>query len=136
VKLATLDDPVLASWLTDQGSRLDSGPYVSEVYAARMYLRRVPRTEHLRDVTERIFHPGRVKRQWTTDPGYGVPFAGSADVFEADLSYLPMITQDAFRGNRKLPLEPGWTLITRSGMTAGRVECSRFGGHEFMPRSD
>ncbi len=125
MKLAALDNPVHASWLTDQGYRLDPGPYVSEAYAARMHLSRIPRTEPLHDLTERIFHPGRVKRQWTTDPDYGVPFVGSADIFEADLSYLPMITEDAFRANRRLPLEPGWTLITRSGMTAGRVTYTR-----------
>jgi hypothetical protein len=127
VKLAALDDPVLASWLTDQGCRLDPGPYVSEAYAARMHLRRVPHTEPLRDVTERIFHPGRFRREWTTDPDYGVPFLGSADVFESDLSNVPMITKRSFAANSKLPLEPGWTLITCSGMTAGRVTYGRFG---------
>jgi type I restriction enzyme S subunit len=125
VKLAALDNPVRVSWLAEQASRLDPGPYISEAYAARAYLRRLRHTEPLEQVAGRIFHPGRFRRQWTTEPDHGVPFLGSADIFEADLSYLPMITKSAFGENRRLPLEPGWTLITRSGMTAGRVTYAR-----------
>jgi type I restriction enzyme S subunit len=125
VRLAALDNPVRASWLAEQGSRLDPGPYISEAYAARAYLRRLRHTEPLEQVTERIFHPGRFRRQWTTDPDHGVPFLGSADIFEADLSYLPMISKESFVKNKKLPLGPGWTLITCSGMTAGRVTYAR-----------
>lgn len=125
MKLAALDDPVRLSWITNQGARLDPGPYVSAAYAARMHLRRVPCTVPLREVTERIFHPGRIRRQWTAHTDFGVPFVGSADIFEADLSYLPLITRRAYESNSRLPLEPGWTLITRSGMTAGRVTYAR-----------
>ncbi|MEU0519108.1 hypothetical protein [Streptosporangium sp. NPDC006007] len=125
MKLADLDNPVRASWLADQSFRLDPGPYVSDSYAAHMLLKRMPRTEPLGEVTERIFHAGRVTRSWTTDPEHGVPFLSSADIFQADLSSLSMITRRSFRGNPKLPLEPGWTLITRSGMTAGRVTYAR-----------
>lgn len=125
MRLAALDNPVRVSWLAEQAFRLDPGPYISEAYAARAYLRRLRHTEPLAQAAERIFHPGRFRRQWTTDPGHGVPFLGSADIFEADLSYLPMITKSAFGEHRRLPLEPGWTLITRSGMTAGRVTYAR-----------
>ncbi|WP_328468770.1 hypothetical protein OHA21_52655 [Actinoplanes sp. NBC_00393] len=125
MKIAALDNPVRASWLAEQGYRLDAGPYVSEAYAARMFLNRLPRTEPLRDVTESIFYGGRARRQWTHDPDYGVPFLGSADIFEADLSHAPMITRGSFDENTKLALKPGWTLVTRSGMTAGRVTYSR-----------
>ncbi|MBX6387506.1 MAG: restriction endonuclease subunit S [Frankia sp.] len=127
MKIADLDNPVRAGWLAEQGFRLDARPYVSQAYAARAFLRRLPRTDPLGRVTARIFHPGRVKRQWTTDPAYGVPFLGSADIFEADLSWLPLMATAAFKSNSNLPLEPGWTLITRSGMTAGRVTCARPG---------
>lgn len=125
MKLVDLDNPVRASWLADQGFRLDPGPYISETYAARMFLARIPRTDPLGDITERIFHAGRFKRHWTTDPDHGVPFLSSADIFESDLSSLPMITKSSFAANPKLPLEPGWTLITCSGMTAGRVTYAR-----------
>lgn len=125
MKLASPDNPACASWLTEQGFRLDPGPYISDAYAARKYLGRLPRTQPLSEVTERIFHAGRVMRQWTTDPEHGVPFLGSADIFQADLANLPMITKRSFQKNPKLPLEPGWTLVTRSGMTAGRVTYAR-----------
>ncbi|GGL88335.1 methylation-associated defense system restriction endonuclease subunit S MAD5 [Micromonospora yangpuensis] len=125
MKLASPDNPVQASWLAEQGFRLDPGPYVSDAYAARKYLDRMPHSDLLHAITARIFHAGRVTREWTTDPAHGVPFLGSADIFEADLSNLPMITKRSFKENPKLPLEPGWTLVTRSGMTAGRVTYAR-----------
>jgi hypothetical protein len=125
VKLAALDTPVRAAWLAEQGFRLDPGPYVSEAYGARKYLSRVGRTEPLQQVAPDIFHAGRFRREWTNDPEHGVPFLGSADIFQADLSHLQMITKSSFRANSKLPLEPGWTLITCSGMTSGRVTYAR-----------
>lgn len=125
MKLVDFANPVRASWLADQGFRLDPGPFISETYAARMTLRRVPRTEQLGDLAERIFRPGIFRRQWTVSAEHGVPFLSSADIFEADLSTLSMITKKSFDSDPKLPLEPGWTLITCSGMTAGRVTYAR-----------
>ncbi|WP_030904951.1 methylation-associated defense system restriction endonuclease subunit S MAD5 [Streptosporangium amethystogenes] len=125
MKLAELDNPVRASWLADQSFRLDPGPYISDSYAARMFLKRLPRTESLGEVTEGIFNAGRFKRHWTTDPEHGVPFLSSADIFQSDLSSLAMITKNSFQVNSNLGLEPGWTLITCSGMTAGRVTYAR-----------
>ncbi|WP_067865901.1 methylation-associated defense system restriction endonuclease subunit S MAD5 [Nocardia shimofusensis] len=125
MKLVDLDNPVRASWLADQGFRLDPGPFISETYSARMTLCRVPRTEQLGDLAERIFRPGIFKRHWTFSAEHGVPFLSSTDIFEADLSTLPMITKKLFDSDPSLPLEPGWTLITRSGMTAGRVTYAR-----------
>ncbi|GGK89288.1 hypothetical protein Sme01_49560 [Sphaerisporangium melleum] len=125
MKLTDLDNPVRASWLADQSFRLDPGPYISDSYAARMFLKRVPRTEPLGEVTEGIFNAGRFKRHYTTDPGHGVPFLSSADIFQADLSSLAMITKKSFQAMPNLALKPGWTLITCSGMTAGRVTYAR-----------
>ncbi|MBF6352872.1 restriction endonuclease subunit S [Nocardia flavorosea] len=125
MKLVDFDNPVRASWLADQGFRLDPGPFISETYAARMMLRHVSRTEQLGDLAERIFRPGIFKRHWTGSAEHGVRFLSSADIFEADLSTLPMITEKSFDSDPKLPLEPGWTLITCSGMTAGRVTYAR-----------
>ncbi len=125
MKIAELDNPVRVGWLTDQGLRLDPRPYVSQAYAARAFFSRLPRIDPLEQITARIFHPGRVKRQWTTAMEHGVPFLGSADIFEADLSRLPLMATSAFGLNGDLPLKHGWTLITRSGMTAGRVTRSR-----------
>ncbi|WP_239395156.1 hypothetical protein [Frankia sp. CiP3] len=126
MKTASLDNPVRAGWLADQALRLDARPYVSDAFAARAFLRRLPRTEPLEVVTEgRIFNAGRFSRQWTLDPEHGVPFLGSADIFEADLSWVPMLAKSYVEKHPALRLEPGWTLITRSGMTAGRVTYAR-----------
>ncbi|RKS78829.1 hypothetical protein BZB76_0263 [Actinomadura pelletieri DSM 43383] len=126
MKLAEPDNPVRFSWLTDQGHRLSPGPYVSDGYAARMLLKNFPRTQTLAEVTSgRIFRPGIFKRDWTTHPEFGVPYLSSADIFQADLSSLAMITRKSFRKIPKLALEPGWTLITCAGMTAGRVTYAR-----------
>ncbi len=125
MKLIDPANPVRATWLEDQGWRLDANPYVSETYSAHMTLKRLPHTEALGDLTERIFRPGIFKRHWTNSEEHGVPFLSSADIFEADLSSLPMITKKLFDRDPSLPLQPGWTLITRSGMTAGRVTYAR-----------
>ena len=125
MKLAPLDNPVRASWLTEQGRRLDPGPFVSDAYQARKFVESLPNVEPLSAVTERIFHPGIFRRQWTTDPEHGVPFLGSAAIFQADLSNLPFLTTVASRKSTNFALKPGWALITRSGMTAGRVTYSR-----------
>ncbi|WP_328463494.1 hypothetical protein OHA21_38080 [Actinoplanes sp. NBC_00393] len=125
MKIAALDTPVRASWLAKKGFRLDAKPYVSRAYDARTLIQEYPRTETLGEVTSRIFHAGRVTRSWTTSPDFGVPFLGSADIFQADLTSLQLLTRSAMKKNPKLPIEPGWTLITRSGMTAGRVAYAR-----------
>ena len=125
MKLVDIDYPVRASWFTEHGYRLDPGPYISETFAARKFLARVPRTDLLGDVTEDIFHAGRAARSYTTDREHGIPFLGSADIFEADLSYVPLIAKGSAHDSARVKLKPGWTLITRSGMTAGRVTYSR-----------
>ena len=125
MKLVDFDHPVRASWFAEQGYRLDPGPYISEMFAARKFLARVPRTDLLGDITEDIFHAGRAARSYTTNREYGIPFLGSADIFEADLSYAPLIAKGSAHDVERVKLRPGWTLITCSGMTAGRVTYSR-----------
>ncbi|MGV9925188.1 methylation-associated defense system restriction endonuclease subunit S MAD5 [Nocardia rhamnosiphila] len=125
MKLVDLDNPVRASWLVDQGFRLDPGPFISETYAARMTLKRVPNSDQLGDVTKRIFRPGIFKREYTHSRPNGVPFLTSAGILESDLSYAPRITKRSFESDSKLKIHPGWTLITCAGMNAGRVTYAR-----------
>ncbi len=126
MKIVDFDNPVLSTWFADQGLRLDPQPYVSDAYAASRFLERIPKAESLGDLTERIFHPGRASRSWITNREHGVPFLSSADIFQSDLSTLALITTESFRKNASLGIHPGWVLITRSGMTAGRVTYARF----------
>ncbi|WP_149263457.1 restriction endonuclease subunit S [Actinomadura sp. K4S16] len=125
MKIASIDNPVRASWLVEQGLRLDADTYVSDGYQTRKFIESLRNFRPLSEITERIFHPGIFRRHWTTDLAYGIPFLGSAAIFQADLSNLPLITSRSFNKRPQLRLEPGWSLITRSGMTAGRVTYAR-----------
>lgn len=125
MKLVDIDYPVHASWFAEQGYRLDPGPYISEKLAVRKFLARLPRLDSLGDVAEDIFHAGRATRSYTNDKENGLPFLGSADIFQSDLSFVPRIAKGSSLDTPRARLKPGWTLITRSGMTAGRVTYSR-----------
>lgn len=126
MKLVNADNPVRSSWLAEQGFRLDPSPFLSGAYEAKKLLERLPRTQPLSQVTQPdgIFHPGRFSRRWVTDPEHGIPFFSSTDILEADFSYLPLIAKSAAKENPRLRIQPGWTLITRSG-TVGRIAYAR-----------
>lgn len=111
---------VRSNWLDEGGRRLDCNPYMSGALEARDALKRLPRTESLADITEKIFHAGREARVWVDDPKFGVPFLGSTDILSADLSAQPMIAKKQIERNSLFTLGAGWTLITRSG-TVGRM---------------
>ncbi|MGP4097183.1 methylation-associated defense system restriction endonuclease subunit S MAD5 [Nonomuraea sp. KM90] len=127
MKLASIDNPVRLSWLTDQSHRLDASPYLSGSYEAKKLLERFPRTQPLMQLTEDnagIFHAGRVSRRWVTDPIHGIPFFSSTDILEADFSHLPLISRKSVKENPRLLIKRDWTLITRSG-TVGRIAYGR-----------
>lgn len=124
MKIASIDNPVKSDWFVDQGLRLDVSPYLSGAIEARKRLDALPNTERLDTVAERIFHAGRYNRRWVTSPDHGVPFFSSTDILEADYSFLPLISKGSAKDNPRLPIEPGWTLITRSG-SIGRMAYAR-----------
>ena len=97
MKIVNLKNPVMASWLREQGFRLDAPPFLSGAIEARKLLEQLPvKKEPLALLTQGelgIFHAGRVKRNWVTDPEYGVPFLSSTDILQADLSRLSLISQ-------------------------------------------
>ncbi|MEV0701818.1 hypothetical protein AB0I53_28435 [Saccharopolyspora sp. NPDC050389] len=124
MKVVSLTNPVTSKWLTDQGFRLDPAPYLSGALEARMLLERLPNTMTLENVTAGIFHAGRFSRRWVQDPDHGIPFFSSTDILEVDFSYLPLVAKNAAAENPRLLIEPGWTLITRSG-TVGRIAYAR-----------
>ncbi|MGW4916251.1 methylation-associated defense system restriction endonuclease subunit S MAD5 [Streptomyces albidoflavus] len=124
MKLVSLSHPVTSDWLADQGFRLDPSPYLSGALEARKLLDRLPQVEHLSDVTAAVFHAGRVSRRWVQNKDHGVRFFSSTDIMEADYSQLPMVSKKSVRENSRLPIQPGWTLITRSG-SVGRIAYAR-----------
>jgi type I restriction enzyme, S subunit len=111
---------IRAAWLDEGGRRLDCNPYMSGALEARDILKRLPTSDKLVHVTDRIFHAGREGRTWVDDPQYGVPFLGSSDIRSADLSALPLLSKKQVERNPLFKLGEGWTLITRSG-TIGRM---------------
>lgn len=125
MKLANLKHPVMASWLRELGCRLDARPFVSGALEARKTLQALSaRKDELHTLTRGglagIFHAGREGRTWVDDPEYGVPFLGSSDILDADLSNLPLMSKKQVAGNPQFVIHQGWTLITRSG-TIGRT---------------
>ena len=128
MKLVNLKNPVMASWLREQGCRLDAPPFLSGAIEVRKLLEQLwVKKEPLVLLTlgERgIFHAGRIKRHWVTDSRYGVPFLSSTDILQADLSSLALISKQAVEENPQLIIRRDWCLITRSG-SIGRMAYAR-----------
>jgi type I restriction enzyme S subunit len=128
MKIVNLKNPVMASWLREQGFRLDAPPFLSGAIEARKLLEQLPvKKEPLALLTQGelgIFHAGRLKRNWVIDPEYGVPFLSSTDILQADLSRLSLISQRVVTENPQLTIRKDWILITRSG-SIGRMAYAR-----------
>jgi len=116
-----------SSWLENNGRRLDCGPYMSGAVEARELLKR-HKTEPLKTLTaERnggIFNGPRFPRVYVDGPAHGVPFLGSTDILDADLSNVSFLSKKQVDGNPALVIDEGWTLITCSG-TIGRMAYAR-----------
>ncbi|MFF9113041.1 restriction endonuclease subunit S [Streptomyces sp. NPDC014805] len=130
MKIASRDNPVRLSWLREQGLRLKPATYLSGAFEARKLLERLSvRKEPLADLTAGynggIFNGPKFSRVYVNDPRYGVPFLGSTDMMEADLTHLPLLSRKKVA--EKLPylrINPGMTLISCSG-TVGRMSYVR-----------
>jgi hypothetical protein len=125
VKLVNTDNPVRAGWLLEQSARLDAAPYLSGAYEARKLLERLPVPKDLLNHLTRghdggIYNGPKFRRVYVNDAEYGVPFMGSTDMLEADLSWLPRLRKKDAEKIPYLEIEPGMTLISCSG-TIGRM---------------
>ena len=131
MRTTSLASPVRLEWLLEQNARLDARPYVGGAFEARDLLNRlaVP-IQPLRELTTGygggLYDGPRFRRGWVTEREHGVPFLGSADMLEADLSHLPLLRRaDAESPQLSfLRVEAGMTFISRSG-TVGRVVYAR-----------
>lgn len=118
---------VRSSWLEEGGRRLDCNPYMSGAQEARDALRRLNvRKDALLTVTSGysggIYNGPVFSRIWVNRPEFGVPFLGSSDISNADLSTLPFLKKSYAQSKKlaHLKLTEGTTLITCSG-TIGRM---------------
>ncbi|MGH3907215.1 MAG: methylation-associated defense system restriction endonuclease subunit S MAD5 [Pseudonocardiaceae bacterium] len=131
MRTTNLASPVRLEWLLEHNTRLDARPYVGGAYEARDLLNRltVP-VEPLHRLTRGhdggLYNGPQFRRVWVTDRAHGVPFLGSADMLEADLSRLPLLRRaDAESAKLAyLRVESGTTFISCSG-TVGRVVYAR-----------
>ncbi len=120
-----------STWLEKDGRRLDCGPYLCGAVEARVQLEKLQaKKEPLQEVTKNgiigIFNGPRFPRTYVSDPAYGIPFLGSTDMLEADLSHLPLLSEKQVQSNPELLIDDGWSLITCSG-TIGRMMFARPG---------
>ncbi|MCX4488867.1 restriction endonuclease subunit S [Streptomyces anulatus] len=124
MKLVNPSNPVTSAWLAEQGFRLDPAPYLSGAQEAKKLLERLSRTDKLSEVTAGhnggIFNGPKFSRIYLHDPKYAVPFLGSADMMEADFSFLPQLSKKVADKMPYLEIEPGMTLVSCSG-TIGRM---------------
>jgi hypothetical protein len=126
VKIAEFSNPVMSSWFAEQGYRLDASPYVAGSLKTKKLLEQLPKTEPLAAVTTGpnggLFYGPMFRRVYLTDPEHSVPWLGSRDMMAADLTNLPRLRKsDAESPSLKAQqLNPGMTLISRSGFYAGR----------------
>lgn len=120
---------VPSSWLEHDGRRLDCGPYMSGALEAKVLLEGLKaKKQPLQEVTENgmagIFNGPRFARAYVDDPKAGVPFMGSTDILNADLTNLPRLSKKQVAANPRLVVQANWTLITCSG-TIGRMAYAR-----------
>lgn len=124
MKIVSIEKPVQADWFLDQGLRLDASPYLSGAIEARKRLEALPNTVRLDSVTAGhkggIFNGPKFSRVYLDDPVESVPFLGSTDMLETDLSYLPRLSKQIANALDYLEVEPGMSLISCSG-TIGRM---------------
>jgi hypothetical protein len=131
MKLGNLKNPIMASWLREQGCRLDAPPFLSGVIEARKLLERLPvRKEPLASLTKGynggIYNGPMFRRNYVTDPEHGVPFLTGSGILLADLSMLPLLSKkDAMSARLSyLQIREGMTLISCSG-AIGRMAYTR-----------
>ena len=120
---------VSSAWLEEAGHRLDCGPYLSGAMEAKVLLAKMKaKKKPLRSLTKGgmagIFNGPRFPRTYVLDAQYGVPFLGSTDILQADLSFVPLLARRQVQAQPELVINEGWTLISCSG-TVGRMAYSR-----------
>lgn len=113
------------SWLDINGYRLDSQPYLQGGIEAKVLVNSLGATKQtLSILSSEIIHAGRASRNYVNDPKYGIPFLGSKDILQADLSAVALISKEQIKKKPELQIFKNWILITRSG-TIGRMVFSR-----------
>ncbi|GLV73264.1 restriction endonuclease subunit S [Streptomyces hygroscopicus] len=127
MKIAEHGNPARRSWFDRQGLKLVAKPYLSGAFATQRLLERLTvKKMSLNELTDGygggIFDGPQSRRVYLTALEHSVPFVGSKDMMVADLSSLPRLSKADAESPalRYMELEPGMTMISRSGFNAGR----------------
>jgi hypothetical protein len=131
MKIVNLKNPVMVSWLREQGFRLDAPPFLSGAIEARKLLEQLPvKKEPLASLTQGynggIYNGPMFRRNYVTDREHGLPFLTSSGILLADLSTLPLLSKKDAMSSRLsyLQIREGMTLISCSG-AIGRMAYTR-----------
>lgn len=102
------------SFITDGLLRINAQSYKpSEI---NQNTRVFEKTVKLRDVVEKIFYPGRFKRNYVDKYDLSVPFLGGSNITEIIHQTDKWFRHDDAKLDA-LQVESGWLLVTRSGST-------------------
>jgi len=122
---------IRSSWMKGYGYRLDTQPYVGGALQTKLLLEELPnRKDKLHSLTTGhdggIYNGPQFRRNYVTDPNYGVPFITGGNVQLADLSKLNLLSKKDANSSklRHLRIERGMTLISCSG-TIGKMAYAR-----------
>lgn len=104
--------------IADPLLRLNAQPYKPSVHSSRSTSTDSKKWKFLRlgDVVERVFYPGRFKRNYIEESDGAVPFLGGSNITELISRTDKWFHRDDPRV-KSLEVRPGWILITRSGTT-------------------
>ncbi|MDP4114551.1 MAG: N-6 DNA methylase [Bacteroidota bacterium] len=72
--------------------------------------------EKIRDVVEKIFYPGRFKRNYVNKELDAVPFLGGTNISQLFITNYKMLSTNDPK-LEELKVKKGWILVTRSGST-------------------
>lgn len=111
---------VKSGWLAAEGRRLDATAYAGGGLEARDRITNGPLPWKPLARVARLFKESPFARTYVSDPDRGVPFLTGSDMLLADLRGLLRLSRARTPQLEALSVEPGWTLISRSG-TVGRT---------------
>lgn len=98
------------------GIRLDAPVHLSDGILAKRLIRNSPyHLLKIGDVAERVWHAGRWRRVYVTNPEHGITLLGSSAILKSDLSNEKMISLKYTDDIEDKKLQKGWTLISCSG---------------------
>lgn len=98
------------------GIRLDAPVHLSDGISAKRLISNSPyHLLKIGDVAERVWHAGRWRRVYVTNPEHGITLLGSSAILKSDLSNEKMISLKYTDDIEDKKLQKGWTLISCSG---------------------